>query len=52
MEFTFDENGLTFYFQEYPIGPYAIGSWEITVPYHNLREILRPEGPQRLIGIP
>jgi hypothetical protein len=51
VEFTFDESGLTLYFQEYQIGPYAIGRWEVTLPFDNLREILRSDLHQ-LIGFP
>jgi Protein of unknown function (DUF3298) len=50
MEFTFNENGLTLYFQEYRIGPYAMGKWEVTVSFDTLRDILRPDGPHRLTG--
>jgi hypothetical protein len=50
LNFTFAENGLTLYFQPYQVAPFAFGTWEVTLPYYDLREILR--GPHRLFMPP
>jgi hypothetical protein len=47
-EFTFSNSGLTLYFPPYQVACYAAGTWEITLPYYDLRDILRPDGPHNL----
>jgi len=49
--FTIAENGLTFYFRPYEVACFAAGGWEVSLPYYDLREILRPEA-LRLLPIP
>lgn len=41
--YTFDQNGLSFLFQEYEIAAYAVGMPELTVPYSQLKGIIKPE---------
>jgi hypothetical protein len=48
--FTFSGEGLTLYFPPYQVAPFAAGSLEVTLPYYDLREILRPNGPHRLFA--
>jgi uncharacterized protein DUF3298 len=43
VDFTLSEAGLTLYFSPYQVACYALGSWEVTLPYYGLREILRPD---------
>jgi uncharacterized protein DUF3298/peptidoglycan-N-acetylmuramic acid deacetylase PdaC-like protein len=50
--FTFSGEGLTLYFPPYHVAPFAAGTWEVTLPYYDLREILRPNGPHRLFTTP
>jgi hypothetical protein len=50
--FTFSGEGLTLYFPPYQVAPFAAGTWEVTLPYYDLREILRPNGPHRLFTTP
>ena len=52
MYFTFSGEGLTLYFPPYEVAHFAAGSWEVTLPYYDLREILRPNGPHRLFTTP
>ncbi len=47
-DFTFSETGMTLYFAPYQVAYFAAGSWEMTLPYYDLREILRPNGPHLL----
>jgi hypothetical protein len=42
VDFTLSEAGLTLYFPPYQVACFALGSWEVTLPYYNLREILPP----------
>jgi len=46
--FTFSGEGLTLYFPPYEVAHFAAGSWEVTLPYYDLREILRPNGMHQL----
>jgi hypothetical protein len=48
IDFTFSEAGLTLYFSPYQVAAFAFGSWEVTLPYYDLREILRPNGLHEL----
>jgi TIR domain-containing protein/uncharacterized protein DUF3298/peptidoglycan-N-acetylmuramic acid deacetylase PdaC-like protein len=50
--FTFSGEGLTLYFAPYEVAHFAAGSWEVTLPYYDLREILRPNGLHRLFVTP
>ena len=50
--FTFSGEGLTLYFPPYHVAPFAAGTWEVTLPYYDLREILRSDGPHRLFTTP
>lgn len=43
--FLITDTGLRFLFPPYQVGPYAMGSWNIEVPYFELRHILRSDGP-------
>ena len=43
VDFTFSGEGLTLYFPPYQVAPFAYGSWEVTLRYYDLREILRPD---------
>jgi Protein of unknown function (DUF3298) len=45
--FTFSSSGLTFYLAPYSVAYYAAGSWEVMVPFYDLRAILNPEGPHK-----
>ncbi len=38
------KDGLTFYFNSYEIAPYAMGSTELTIPYEDIRALIRPQG--------
>jgi hypothetical protein len=51
VKFTLTDNGVTFYFAPYQIACFAAGSWEVTLPYYDLREILHP-GVLRQLLIP
>ncbi|MBS2037367.1 DUF3298 domain-containing protein [bacterium] len=42
--------GLTVYFQEYQVGPYAAGPQEVLVPYKVLAPYLDPQGPLGALG--
>jgi hypothetical protein len=48
VDFTFSEAGLTLYFPPYRVACFAAGSWDVTLPYYDLREILRPNGMHQL----
>jgi hypothetical protein len=47
--FTISKEGLTFYFSPYQVAAYALGSWEITVPFFDLSEFLSRTGAYDLI---
>jgi hypothetical protein len=49
VDFTFSDEGLTLYFPPYQVAPFAFGSWEVTLPYYDLREILRPNRLHQLL---
>jgi len=42
--FLFSESGIVFIFDPYQVGPYAMGSQEVTIPYSELRDIGVVEG--------
>jgi hypothetical protein len=50
VNFTFSRQGFTLYFSPYEIACFAAGPWEVTLPYYDLREVLRSDGPQRLVS--
>ena len=37
--------GLLFFFNAYEIGPYALGATEVSLPWAEVRDLVRPEGP-------
>jgi len=37
--------GMTFYYNDYEVGPHVIGATEITLPFADLKEIIRKDGP-------
>ena len=43
--FSFTAGGLKFYFAPYEVGSYAEGSYYVTVPYKELKNILAPDSP-------
>ncbi len=43
--FSFTEEGLKFYFAPYEVGSHAEGSYYVTVPYNELKDILAPRSP-------
>lgn len=43
--FLITDTGLRFLFPPYQVGPYALGAWNVEVPYFELRHILRSDGP-------
>ena len=45
--FTVDENGMTFYYNNYEITAYAFGPTELFIPYNRINDLIKPEG---LIG--
>lgn len=42
--FLITDTGLRFLFPPYQVGSYALGSWNIEVPYFELRNVLRSDG--------
>ena len=47
--FTFSDRGLTFYFAPYQVAYYAAGSWQVTIPFYDLRDFLNPAGPHKFV---
>jgi hypothetical protein len=47
--FTFSDEGFTLYFPPYQVAAFAYGSWEVTLPYYDLREILCPNRLHQLL---
>jgi hypothetical protein len=43
--FYFTRDGITFVFDPYELGPYAVGTIELSIPYGELKPIIRPKGP-------
>jgi hypothetical protein len=41
--FALDKDSITFYFQQYQVGPYAIGIQKVTIPLSQLSSVLKPE---------
>ncbi|MEO8393834.1 MAG: DUF3298 domain-containing protein [Chloroflexota bacterium] len=41
--FSLDADSITFYFQQYQVGPYAIGIQTVTIPLAQLNGVLKPE---------
>jgi len=46
--FYFDKNSITFVYNQYEIGPYAVGIIEIKVPFSEIKQALKPEFKKRL----
>jgi hypothetical protein len=42
--FTIDEYGLTFYFNNYEITAYAFGPTELFIPYDRISDLIKPDG--------
>ena len=43
--FTLDAQGVTFHFSPYLMGPYAQGTFRVTLPYESLEHLADPDGP-------
>jgi len=43
--FSITPRGLTVYFDPYAVGAYAEGSFSVTIPYRQLKNVIDPEGP-------
>lgn len=41
--FTFNKTGINILYQQYEIGPYAVGMPEFTIPYQKLQGVLKPK---------
>ena len=41
--FSLDKDAITFYFQQYQVGPYVIGIQQVTIPFAQLSSVLKPE---------
>ena len=41
--FALDQDAITFYFQQYQVGPYVIGIQQATIPLAQLSSVLKPE---------
>lgn len=39
------KDGIIFYFAPYQVGPYALGSFQILVPYNEIKDLLKPNSP-------
>jgi hypothetical protein len=39
------QEGLDFVFNSYEIAPYALGPTQFTIPYEDIQELIRPDGP-------
>jgi len=49
--FTIDDNGITYYFNEYEIAAYVLGETSIPLDFAEIKHLLRPENPlSRLLG--
>ena len=42
--FTIDEYGLTFYYNNYEITAYAFGPTELFIPFDSIRDLIKPDG--------
>ena len=42
--FTVDENGITFYYNNYEITAYASGPTELYIPYDSIKNLIKPDG--------
>lgn len=49
--FTVSKDHFTFLFSPYQVGPYALGRWSVDVPFYDLLEYLRPNGPHMLSAL-
>ncbi|UYB51171.1 TIR domain-containing protein [Xanthomonas sp. AM6] len=45
LNFSISDDGLTFMFPPYQVGPYAEGSWTVFVPFYDILPYLRRSGP-------
>ncbi|MBK8452636.1 MAG: DUF3298 and DUF4163 domain-containing protein [Thiofilum sp.] len=43
--FAATQEGLVFYFNSYEIAPYALGPTELTIPYQDIPNLIRADGP-------
>ncbi|WP_194787534.1 TIR domain-containing protein [Pseudomonas sp. UFMG81] len=46
--FTIDRQGFQFVFAPYEVSSYADGRWSVSVPYYDLIDLLKPDGPHTL----
>jgi len=42
--FTVDENGMTFYYNNYEITAYAFGPTDLFIPYNRINDLIKPDG--------
>lgn len=49
--FTVAADHFTFHFAPYQAGPFAAGRWRIDVPFYDLLDYLRPDGPHMLAKV-
>jgi hypothetical protein len=47
--FTITKNGVKFYFEHYELGPYSAGSFNVTLIFSEIEDLLIPNGPASLI---
>lgn len=47
--FYFDDKGLSFLYNQYEIAPYAAGMIEFTLPWGDLKELLKPDFKERML---
>jgi hypothetical protein len=47
--FAIDETGITYYFNEYEIAAFAVGTTSIHLPFEEIAHLLRPDSPIRVL---
>lgn len=43
--YLFKPDALEIIFNQYDVGPYSSGTYQVTIPYSRLRSLIRPDGP-------
>lgn len=43
--YLFKADGLEIIFNQYDVGPYSAGTYQVAIPYSRLRSLIRPDGP-------
>ena len=43
--YLFKADGLEIIFNQYDVGPYSAGTYQVSIPYSRLRAFIRPDGP-------